>query len=55
MVHRFTANIGVDNWSARFTWTIKLSTVGVRKFRANQDNGMRLWIDDQLIVDSWPA
>jgi YD repeat-containing protein len=43
----------VDSWSARLTGQIELPVAGTVKFRFWSDDGTRLWIDDQLVVDSW--
>ncbi len=40
-----------DFFSARWTRTINFSA-GVWRFTANVDDGFRLWIDDQVVLDS---
>lgn len=41
-----------DNFSVRWTRTINLPG-GNYRFFATMDDGMRVWIDDQLVIDSW--
>jgi hypothetical protein len=41
-----------DNFSARWTRTVDLAA-GTYRFSATTDDGMRVWIDDQLVIDSW--
>lgn len=41
-----------DNFSARWKRTIDVSG-GVYRYTATMDDGMRVWVDDQLIIDSW--
>ena len=45
-------SINDDFFSARWTRTLSLSG-GVYRFTAVTDDGMRVWIDDRLIVDQW--
>lgn len=46
-------DVPTANFSAR--WTISRDNVaaGVYRFTARFDNGMRVWLDDVLIVDQW--
>lgn len=44
--------VNSDNFSVRWTRTINLPA-GNYRFSATMDDGMRVWIDDQLIIDSW--
>jgi RHS repeat-associated protein len=41
------------NWGARLTGEIKLNVTGNYYFRPYSDDGVRLYIDDQLVVDDW--
>lgn len=44
--------VPAQNFSVR--WTISRDVpAGVYRFTANWDNGLRLWIDDNLIADEW--
>jgi hypothetical protein len=42
----------VDGFSARWTRSLDFEA-GTFRFRVTMDDGARLWLDDQLIVDSW--
>lgn len=44
--------INSDNFSARWTRTVNFPA-GTYRFNATMDDGMRIWIDNQLVVDSW--
>ena len=44
--------INSDNFSARWTRTVNFPA-GTYRFLATMDDGMRIWIDNQLVVDSW--
>lgn len=41
-----------DDFSARWTRVIYLNA-GTYRFSATMDDGMRVWIDDALVIDSW--
>ncbi len=41
-----------DNFSVRWTRNIDLAA-GNYRFSATMDDGMRVWIDDQLVIDNW--
>ncbi len=44
--------IGDDNFSVRWTRDVDLSA-GNYRFTATMDDGMRVWLDDQLLIDAW--
>ena len=44
--------IGPNNFSVRWTNQIN-SGSGVYRFITETDDGVRLWVDDQLIIDQW--
>ena len=46
------ANLPVNGFSARFERTFDLSN-GYYRFEANADDGVRVYLDDQLIIDEW--
>ena len=46
------SRVGDDNFSARWTRTIPFAA-GNYRFIATMDDGMRVWINDQLVIDSW--
>ncbi|NMD68806.1 SH3 domain-containing protein [Bacillus sp. DNRA2] len=45
-------SIPVDSYSARFTKELILED-GVYQFETISDDGVRIWIDDQLIINNW--
>lgn len=45
-------SINNDNFSARWTRTINFAP-GNYRFFATMDDGMRIWVDNQLVIDSW--
>lgn len=47
------AALGADNFSVRWTGTIKPKYSETYKFYMQADDGVRLWIDGQLIIDGW--
>lgn len=44
--------INSDDFSARWTRTVNFPA-GTYRFFATMDDGMRVWIDNQLVIDSW--
>ncbi len=44
--------INDDNFSARWTRTVNFPA-GTYRFFATMDDGMRIWVDNQLVIDSW--
>jgi RHS repeat-associated protein len=47
------AGIGADNFGLRLTGEINLPTTGNYKFRVTSDDGVRLYVDDKLVIDHW--
>ena len=47
-------SLNSDYWSARWERTIQLTT-GTYRFTATADNGVRVWVDDTLVVDAWSS
>lgn len=47
------SSVNVDSYSARWTGKIQPRFTGTYKFYINSDNGRKVWIDNQLIVDKW--
>ncbi|MFF0148007.1 PA14 domain-containing protein [Amycolatopsis sulphurea] len=45
--------MSADSFSLRLTGDIVFPAVGDYKLRANVDDGIRMWIDDQLVMDYW--
>ena len=46
------AGIPKDNWSARWVWTGAFAA-GWYRFRTFTDDGVRVWVDDALLIDQW--
>lgn len=46
------ATIGADNFSARWTRYLSLEA-GTYRFTARSDDGVRVYLDDQLIINGW--
>jgi hypothetical protein len=44
--------VGSENFSARWTNT-KSYTAGNYRFSITADNGMKVWLDNELIIDKW--
>ncbi|WP_297635843.1 PA14 domain-containing protein [Caldilinea sp.] len=44
--------IGADNFSVRWTNTINFAP-GVYRFRATVDDGVRVFVNERLVIDSW--
>jgi RHS repeat-associated protein len=42
-----------DNWGFRTTGRIRLPATGQYAFRISSDGGVRVYIDDQLLLDDW--
>lgn len=45
--------IPAGNHSARLTGELQIPTAGSYTLEVHVDNGVRMWIDDQLLLDSW--
>lgn len=45
--------VNADNFSVRWTRTIQLDWTGNYRFYADSDDGIRVWVDDLLIIDEW--
>lgn len=50
--HGPVVGVNEDNFSARWTRSVNF-TAGTYRFSATVDDGVRLWVDDGLIIDSW--
>lgn len=44
--------IDIDNFSAKWTRNVEFPA-GTYRFFATTDDGMRVWIDEQLLIDAW--
>jgi len=47
------APVDTDNWSARWTADLEIIVPDTFTFAVNCQDGTRLWIDDDLIIDQW--
>lgn len=47
------ALIGADTFSVRWTGWVEASSSGSYGFHTSSDDGVRLWINNQLIIDNW--
>jgi hypothetical protein len=45
--------VGIDQFSARWTGEVEAAFTETYTFYTNSDDGIRLWIDGQLIVENW--
>ncbi|WP_297542085.1 PA14 domain-containing protein [Amycolatopsis sp.] len=48
-----TPGLNADGFSLRLTGDIVFPAAGDYVLRANVDDGIRMWIDDQLVMDYW--
>ena len=46
-------SIGPDSFSARWEGRLQAPTTGTYTIYTRTDDGVRLWVDDQLLVDVW--
>jgi hypothetical protein len=45
--------VPADDFSARWSRTLHIDEDGVYHFRVVVDDGGRLWVDDELVIDRW--
>ncbi|MCB0167979.1 MAG: hypothetical protein KDI79_27370 [Anaerolineae bacterium] len=45
--------VSMDNFSVRWTRSILLERPGIYFFKIQHDDGMRIYVDDKIIYDSW--
>jgi hypothetical protein len=53
-----TENLGLsgvnkDNFAVRWTRKVNFQNSGTYRFSGTMDDGMRVWVDDTLVIDSW--
>jgi len=46
-------SVNVDNFSVRWTGEIEVPTTGSYTFYTQTDDGVRLWVGGELIIDNW--
>lgn len=49
------AGLPADNFSVRWTGQVLAAIGGSYSFQTNSDDGVRLWIDGNLVIDNWTA
>jgi Glycosyl hydrolases family 31/PA14 domain/Domain of unknown function (DUF5110) len=50
------ARVPVDHFTARWTGSLRVpATAGEVVLSATSDDGVRVWLDDQLVIDNWQA
>lgn len=49
------AAVTSDSFSVRWTGEVKIPTTGLWTFHVNAVGGVRLWVNDQLLVNRWDA
>jgi len=47
--------VPADNFSVRWTGKLAIPTTGSYRFQATSDNSVRVWINNQLVIDDWTA
>jgi len=47
------ASVGDDNFSVRWTGDVEVAFTETYTFYTNTDDGVRLWVDGQQLVDNW--
>jgi hypothetical protein len=47
------SGIGADRFSARWTGQVLAVETGTYTFRTYSDDGVRLWVNGQLLIDHW--
>lgn len=45
--------VGIQHYSMRWTGELTAPITGLYELRTNSDDGVRLWIDDKLVIDDW--
>lgn len=49
------AESGREGWGMSLSGKLRLPAAGAYQIKAAHDDGVKVWIDDQLIVDDWTA
>jgi putative isomerase len=45
----------VDEWSARWSGQIQVPKTGEYRLKTRADDGVRVWLDGELVIDDWQA
>ncbi|HEY8886720.1 MAG TPA: PA14 domain-containing protein [Candidatus Microsaccharimonas sp.] len=48
-----TVDSGREGWGVSITGEIRLPSSGTYQIKASHDDGVKIWIDDKLVVDDW--
>ena len=47
------AGLPADHFSARYTGVVRPVKAGLYTFAVKSDDGVRLFVDDKLVIDNW--
>ena len=47
------AGVGADNFSVRWTGSVEAPVTGSYRFSTVSDDGIRLWVNGQLVINNW--
>lgn len=47
------AGVPADDFSVRWVGQLEAPTAGAYQFQTNSDDGVRLWVNGQLVIDNW--
>jgi hypothetical protein len=47
------AGVSADNFSVRWTGSVQAPVTGTFQFTTLSDDGVRLWVNGQLLIDNW--
>jgi hypothetical protein len=53
--HPDLGNLGPNGFAIRWTGSIQPTETGTYTFYANSDDGVRVWVNNQLLIDNWTA
>ncbi len=45
--------VNADEFSVRWTGQVEAPVSGSYRFRTNNDDGTRVWVNNQLLIDNW--
>jgi RHS repeat-associated protein len=48
-----TVESGMEGWGLRATGKVRIPTSGNYTFHMRHNDGLRMWLDDQLVIDDW--
>jgi glucose/arabinose dehydrogenase len=51
--HAPLEGFGADPFSVRWTGELRIDAAGEYRLITSSDDGARLWVDDQLVIDAW--